>query len=57
MLHPCQTAGRMQLMLQQPPEGSRQGVPEEEGLLRYAVAWLSLVAPLLGLPVLATRLS
>jgi hypothetical protein len=81
MLHPCQTAVRMQLLLQQepvqvcagggtpaiaaaagPPAGAATDAAggssgqllsaEALQLLGYARGWFSMVAPLLGLPML-----
>jgi hypothetical protein len=67
MLHPCQTALRMQLLMQQQQEqqqeegeggtaDSEQGrrlQQQQQLLCAYARGWLSLVAPLLGLHMLA----
>lgn len=69
MLHPCQTADLMALLLQ-PSSSSGAGAPSKAGpapgsqpangagtggeaswLLRYMLAWWSLVGPAVGLPV------
>lgn len=59
MLHPCRTAARMRLLGSgAPAAGPGRGAPAAAALAalapacRYAIAWFSLVAPLLGLPLL-----
>lgn len=53
MLHPCQTAARMLLLLSSccACEFETEVQEQADWHLTYALAWFSLVAPLLSLPL------